>query len=58
MATEPWVRGCECAARAAPVVHDLPMLGIGESVGTPGVEAPVHSLVTAHIGRLSCAPEP
>ncbi len=39
--TELWVRGHEHAVMTAPVVHDLPMLGIGESVGTPGVEAPV-----------------
>jgi hypothetical protein len=39
--TELWVRGRERAVMTAPVVHGLPMLGIGESVGTPGVEAPV-----------------
>ncbi len=39
--TELWVRGRERAVMTAPVVHELPMLGIGESVGTPGVEAPV-----------------
>lgn len=39
--TELWVRGRERALMTAPVVHELPMLGIGESVGTPGVEAPV-----------------
>jgi carboxypeptidase Q len=36
-----WIRGRERAAMTAPVEHDLPMLGLGESVGTPGVEAPV-----------------
>ena len=39
--TELWVRGRERAAMTAPVAHDLPMLGLGESVGTPGIEAPV-----------------
>jgi carboxypeptidase Q len=36
-----WVRGRERAAMIAPVVHELPMLGLGDSVGTPGIEAPV-----------------
>jgi carboxypeptidase Q len=36
-----WIRGRERAVMTAPVEHDLPMLGLGESVGTPGVEAPV-----------------
>ncbi len=39
--TELWVRGRERAEMTAPVVHVLPMLGLGESVGTPGMEAPV-----------------
>jgi carboxypeptidase Q len=38
---EVWVRGHERAVMTAPVLHELPMLGLGESVGTPGVEAPV-----------------
>jgi carboxypeptidase Q len=36
-----WVRGRERAVMTAPVERELPMLGLGESVGTPGVEAPV-----------------
>ena len=36
-----WVRGRERAVMTAPVEHDLPMLGLGESVGTTGIEAPV-----------------
>ena len=36
-----WVRGRERAVMTAPVEHELPMLGLGESVGTPGIEAPV-----------------
>jgi carboxypeptidase Q len=36
-----WIRGRERAAMTTPVEHELPMLGLGESVGTPGVEAPV-----------------
>ncbi len=56
--TELWVRWRERAVMTAPVVHDLPMLGIAKSVGTPGVEGPVHSLTTAQTGRLSYAPEP
>jgi carboxypeptidase Q len=36
-----WIRGRERAVMTAPVQEDLPMLGLGESVGTPGVEAPV-----------------
>lgn len=39
--TELWVRGRESAVMTAPVVHVLPMLGLGESVGTAGLEAPV-----------------
>jgi carboxypeptidase Q len=39
--TELWVRGRESAVMTAPVVHVLPMLGLGESVGIPGLEAPV-----------------
>jgi hypothetical protein len=36
-----WVRGRELAVMTAPVERELPMLGLGESVGTPGIEAPV-----------------
>ena len=36
-----WVRGRERAVMTAPVERELPMLGLGESVGTPGIEAPV-----------------
>jgi Zn-dependent M28 family amino/carboxypeptidase len=36
-----WVRGHEHAVMTTPVERDLPMLGLGESVGTPGIEAPV-----------------
>jgi Zn-dependent M28 family amino/carboxypeptidase len=36
-----WVRGRERAVMIAPVERELPMLGLGESVGTPGIEAPV-----------------
>ena len=36
-----WIRGRERAVMTAPVEHELPMLGLGESVGTPGIEAPV-----------------
>jgi carboxypeptidase Q len=39
--TELWVRGRESAVMTAPVNHTLPMLGLGESVGTSGLEAPV-----------------
>ena len=39
--TELWVRGRERAEMTEPVAHVLPMLGLGESVGTAGVEAPV-----------------
>ena len=36
-----WVRGHERAVMTVPVERELPMLGLGESVGTPGIEAPV-----------------
>ncbi len=36
-----WVRGRERAEMTAPVHKELPMLGLGDSVGTPGIEAPV-----------------
>ncbi|MCP3981958.1 MAG: M20/M25/M40 family metallo-hydrolase [bacterium] len=38
-----WVRGAESAAIVAPVERDMPMLGLGNSVGTPpgGITAPV-----------------
>ena len=38
-----WVRGREWARVVAPVERDLPMLGLGMSVGTPkeGITAPV-----------------
>ena len=36
-----WVRGRERAEITAPVRRTLPMLGLGNSVGTPGIEAPV-----------------
>ena len=36
-----WVRGRERAEMTAPIRRDLPMLGLGGSVGTPGIEAPV-----------------
>jgi len=39
--THLWVRGRERALMTAPVIRELPMLGLGDSVGTPGLEAPV-----------------
>jgi len=36
-----WVRGRERAVMTAPVQRELPMLGLGDSVGTPGLEAAV-----------------
>ena len=36
-----WVRGRERLTMLAPAQRDLPMLGLGLSVGTPGIEAPV-----------------
>jgi carboxypeptidase Q len=36
-----WVRGRERAAMTVPVQRELPMLGLGDSVGTPGLEAAV-----------------
>ena len=38
---EVWVRGRERAVMTTPLVRELPMLGLGESVGTPGIEAQV-----------------
>jgi carboxypeptidase Q len=39
--TERWRRGRERLVVTEPVVRELPMLGLGLSVGTPGIEAPV-----------------
>lgn len=36
-----WRRGRERLAMLAPVERELPVLGLGGSVGTPGIEAPV-----------------
>jgi carboxypeptidase Q len=39
--TQLWVRGRERALMTLPVKQELSMLGIGDSVGTGGIEAPV-----------------
>jgi carboxypeptidase Q len=36
-----WVRGRERAAMTAPVQRELPILGLGDSVGSPGIDAAV-----------------
>jgi Zn-dependent M28 family amino/carboxypeptidase len=36
-----WIRGAERLRMLAPVEREMAMLGLGNSVGTPGVEAPV-----------------
>jgi Zn-dependent M28 family amino/carboxypeptidase len=37
----PWVRGRERLVVSAPFARELPMLGLGGSIGTAGVEAPL-----------------
>jgi carboxypeptidase Q len=46
----PWVRGRERLVVTAPFTRELPMLGLGGSVGTPGVEAPL--VVVSDFGQL------